>query len=474
MVSLPQVPLDPRDGEPSAANVVSVGVDLVQVSDIRDSVARFGDRYLRRLFTDRELADCSSGGDPIPRLAARYAAKEATVKALRVLDAIPRWTSMEVKRSQAGWCDEMSLHGSAAELAAARGIGHLLVSLSHEQDAAVAVVVATRAASRDAKPAERNRRRPSPDGRSRRLRIAFFNNMPDAAFHETHRQFTELFDGSPGSKTIRCFAIRSVPRDAALLRTADVVYEDHSELYRNRPDLLVVTGAEPRQEDLAAEPYWDDLSEMLAWAAGTVPVTVLSCLAAHAAALALHGIRRRPLPAKRFGVYPQAVDRDNRITAGLTEPVLIPHSRLNGIAASSLADHGYQVALSSSDGAGSPEWSVATKETEGRLLVLVQGHPEYSPTTLLREYRRDVRRFLEGESPRYPEIPDNYLDGEGRSLLSGFEAQCLAGEHTANSADRFPFEKAAAHITPRWDRAAAQLVANCLSRARAATALTTI
>jgi len=124
-------------------NVVAVGIDLIKVRDIRDSVGEFGERYLRRLFTNRELIDCCSSADPIPRLAARFAAKEATIKALRVNGCQPVWTSMEVGRDPSGWCDEMRLSGTAARLAVERGIERLHVSLSHEDDAAIAVVLAT-------------------------------------------------------------------------------------------------------------------------------------------------------------------------------------------------------------------------------------------------------------------------------------------------------------------------------------------
>jgi holo-[acyl-carrier protein] synthase len=128
-------------------NVVAIGIDLIKVRDVRDSLAEFGERYLRRLFTNREQIDCCSSADPIPRLAARYAAKEATIKALKVNGCQPVWTSMEVWRNPLGWCDEMRLSGAAARLAVERGVGRLHVSLSHEDDAAIAVVLATRAHS---------------------------------------------------------------------------------------------------------------------------------------------------------------------------------------------------------------------------------------------------------------------------------------------------------------------------------------
>jgi holo-[acyl-carrier protein] synthase len=116
-----------------------VGTDLVAIESIAESVRAHGDRYLARIFTQRELADCDGAS---ARLAARYAAKEATLKILRpgADDSIP-WNEIEVVRNPAGWV-ELELRGRAAERAAVTGIGGLSVSLTHEADYASAVVIA--------------------------------------------------------------------------------------------------------------------------------------------------------------------------------------------------------------------------------------------------------------------------------------------------------------------------------------------
>ena len=126
-----------------------VGVDLVRVQDVADSVERFGARYLDRLFTPAEQADCA--GEPgvrAERLAARFAAKEAALKVLRPEGARPAWTSIEVVRRESGACD-LRLSGTAAALAAAGGITALAVSLTHEHDHAAAAVVGLRAGTGD-------------------------------------------------------------------------------------------------------------------------------------------------------------------------------------------------------------------------------------------------------------------------------------------------------------------------------------
>lgn len=116
---------------------IGVGIDLTSPDEVRDSIRRFGDRYLKRVYTAGELRD--SGGDP-SRLAARFAAKEATNKALRAPDRLP-WQSIEVQRGLTG-APELALTGAAEVLAAQRGCQRLAVSLTHERGHAAAVVVA--------------------------------------------------------------------------------------------------------------------------------------------------------------------------------------------------------------------------------------------------------------------------------------------------------------------------------------------
>ena len=120
-----------------------VGIDLVQVADVTDSLARFGERYLRRIFTPRELADCGSLPAQAARLAARVAAKEAAFKVLRPgADEALGWTEVEVERQPGGWCS-LNLSGGARESAERQGLLDFQVSLSHEGAYATAVVVAS-------------------------------------------------------------------------------------------------------------------------------------------------------------------------------------------------------------------------------------------------------------------------------------------------------------------------------------------
>lgn len=119
-----------------------VGIDLVAVESVREALAAHGDRYLRRVFTPREAEDClGPDGHDASRLAARFAAKEATLKVLRPGSMGLALTAIEVIRHEDGSV-ELGLTGTAAELARAAGLEEFALSLTHEGAYAAAVVLA--------------------------------------------------------------------------------------------------------------------------------------------------------------------------------------------------------------------------------------------------------------------------------------------------------------------------------------------
>jgi holo-[acyl-carrier protein] synthase len=122
---------------------IRVGIDLVAADSVEQSLrAAHGERYLERVYTEREVEDCRTGAGVDPeRLAARFAAKEATLKVLPVGNEGLALTTIEVCREPSGRV-HIELSGRAAELAADAGITELSASLTHEAGFAAAVVVA--------------------------------------------------------------------------------------------------------------------------------------------------------------------------------------------------------------------------------------------------------------------------------------------------------------------------------------------
>jgi len=130
------------EGSPPGGTEVRVGIDLMEVQQVEDSMLRFGQRYLQRVFTPHEL-ECCRGVPAVMAagLAGRFAAKEATLKVLRSPDRGLDWRGIEVRRQTGGWCD-IHLTGQARQVAREAGITKMALSLSHEAGMAGAVVVA--------------------------------------------------------------------------------------------------------------------------------------------------------------------------------------------------------------------------------------------------------------------------------------------------------------------------------------------
>jgi holo-[acyl-carrier protein] synthase len=119
--------------------IVGLGVDVEEVARIDGSLARFGDRFEQRVFTDAERAYCNGRGKRGQHFAARFAAKEATLKALGVPPGLS-WHEMEIV-SGPGGKPELRLSGEAAAAATRLGVARALVSLTHTDGHAAAVVV---------------------------------------------------------------------------------------------------------------------------------------------------------------------------------------------------------------------------------------------------------------------------------------------------------------------------------------------
>ncbi len=239
------------------------------------------------------------------------------------------------------------------------------------------------------------------------IRIGLVNNMPEGAFKATEHQFLDLLKagGKEIDVELSLFVLRGTPMAAAHSGRANSRYACTNELAGQRLDGLIVTGTEPLTPSLKDEPYWPSFTQLVEWARENTVSTVWSCLAAHAAVLQMDGIERRRSEAKHFGIF--ACDRvsDHWLLKGAGDRVSIPHSRWNGVGEGDLVARGYEVVTRTADG----EVDTFVKQENG-VFVFFQGHPEYETDTLLREYRRDVGRYLSNEANAYPLVPHGYFD----------------------------------------------------------------
>ncbi len=121
--------------------IVGTGIDIAEVPRIRQAIERFGDRFLHRIFTAGEMRYCDSKANRMERYAARFAAKEAAMKALGTgWNHGVRWRDCEVTRLPGGR-PTIAFHGVAAEFAARLGVNNTALYISHTAEQAIAQVI---------------------------------------------------------------------------------------------------------------------------------------------------------------------------------------------------------------------------------------------------------------------------------------------------------------------------------------------
>jgi homoserine O-succinyltransferase/O-acetyltransferase len=293
------------------------------------------------------------------------------------------------------------------------------------------------------------------------LTIGLVNNMPDAACEATERQFIELIRSAAPDLTVclKLFSIGEVPRADHVRARLAGRYRDVAQLWEAPLDGLIVTGNEPHAANLKDEPYWRSLTRLVDWGRGHTSSTIWSCLAAHAAVLHADGIERRPFENKLVGIFACDKVADHPLLAGVASPQRMPHSRANDLPAPALDACGYRI-LTRSPVAGVDTF--VREERGASLFVFFQGHPEYEVDSLLREYRRDVGRFLRGEWQNYPAVPHGYFGDAALKLTEAFRARALS-ERRAGLIGDFPTEALEAGADHAWRSSALRLYRNWIA-----------
>src|SRR5580692_8227790 len=294
------------------------------------------------------------------------------------------------------------------------------------------------------------------------VRIAFLNNMPDAALEDTEIQFFELLEAASGEIPVRLklHSLSGVPRGERGEQHLNSFYFSTDDLLNSRFDAVIMTGTEPRQPDLRSEPYWSALTSVLDWAESNTVSTILSCLAAHAGVLHSDGIKRHPLSDKQFGVFDFARVTNHQLTADYGEQVRFPHSRWNEVRADELTACDYRVLTQSVEG-GVDSF---VKKKKRSLFLHFQGHPEYGAQTLLKEYRRDIKRFLRAERETYPSMPRGYFDASAAELLTRFQRSVLP-ERREEAMEGFPETALVGGLRNTWHYTAIRIYRNWLQYA---------
>jgi homoserine O-succinyltransferase len=283
------------------------------------------------------------------------------------------------------------------------------------------------------------------------VRIGLINNMPDGALGATETQFQRLLEGAAGTHLVRLRLsyLPEIVRSPAAQERLAASYWPLEALLEAGLDALIVTGAEPIAAILREERYWQRFTQVLDWAALHTHASVWSCLAAHAAVAHLDGIARRRLGKKCCGVFEHDVLVAHALMNGVATPIITPHSRWNDLPVEALRAAGYDI-LSTSPATGA---NLFARRVGQSLMLFAQGHPEYEAETLLKEYRRDVERYVRGQQPNYPTLPEGYLPPVATAILEACRERQV----------QFPYEAVAAHVHNTWQPSAIRIYANWLA-----------
>ena len=278
----------------------------------------------------------------------------------------------------------------------------------------------------------------------RELHIGLFNMMPDAALEPTERQFLRLVGGCNriAQFHIYPFTSKKIPRGENAALHIERFYFDFEELKDAGLDALIDSGANPIHAELTDEMFWEPLCDLLDWARTNVTSTLCACLATHAALKYFHGLERQPLPTKRRGVFAHQVSLAHPLVQGANTRFDVPHSRWNEIFPEQMVAADLKVLVSSED-AGV---HLATS-ADGFRFVYFQGHPEYDHNSLLKEYKREVVRFLTGEISDYPPYPDRYFLDDAKAVLRQYQNKAMNCSDRTSLVEEFPESDVQVHNT---------------------------
>jgi len=301
--------------------------------------------------------------------------------------------------------------------------------------------------------------RPSQNDRVECLDIGLINNMPDSALMATERQLFDLLEAAAGKLVVRMhfYTMKTTPRSDWGRDYVSRYYRCTDDLLSGALDGIIVTGAEPKALRLPEEPYWDSLVQVMDWAGENTISSVYSCLAVHGAVLHMDGVERHKLPAKCIGVFAQTKACNHPLMHDIPGTFKTPHARWNEVQEEELAACGYSVLTRSAE----TGVDCFVKQQKKSLFVHFQGHPEYDTQSLLGEYRRDMGRFLRGESEVCPTIPKGYFDAEAEEIVTAYR-QKAQSDRCPEFFAGFPADQLAKDLRNAWHPAAKRIYRNWL------------
>jgi homoserine O-succinyltransferase/O-acetyltransferase len=230
----------------------------------------------------------------------------------------------------------------------------------------------------------------------RPLKIAILNLMPEKL--KTELQLFRRLSNTPIQVEIDLLHPETHESKHTSREHLEEFYTTWSKVKSEKYDGLIITGAPVEHLEFGEVDYWGELKEIMEWSKHNVSSTLHICWAAQAGLYYHHGIKKRPLPKKSFGVFRHTARRNYPLTRGFDDVFWVPHSR--------------HTTVSGSDIRKIPSLNIISESKESGVYIVtsnddkqffVTGHSEYDPMTLAQEFERDKSKGMEID------VPENYF-----------------------------------------------------------------
>ena len=292
----------------------------------------------------------------------------------------------------------------------------------------------------------------------RELHIGLLNMMPDAALTATERQFFRLIgESNPIAQFyVHPFTLSELPRSEKTQAHIDEYYETFEQIKQQGLDALIITGVNVIGPELSNQEFWKPLIEVVDWAHDNVTSTLCSCLATHAVLEFRYNQKRVPQLNKKWGVFPHKVtDQTHPLITDINTRFDVPHSRWNDISQRQFEAAKLKVLAVDLNGGV----HLATSE-DGFRTVFFQGHPEYDTISLMKEYKREVLLYINGQRDTYPPFPEYYFGLQSAAILREYKSRLLSAIDIGVDQPEFPEQLILKSLDNTWHDTAGEVVGN--------------
>lgn len=290
------------------------------------------------------------------------------------------------------------------------------------------------------------------------LRIALINLMPDAALSATERQFCSLIARSV--PLCNCFiypvALAAKKRTGKAQEHVATHYQRWQDMRHVPLDLVIITGANITQPDISQEPFAQELLAVIDDIQARTLACLFSCLAAHLLLHAHHNQPRTPLAQKHWGLFMHKPVGMHFLTQGINSQLTVPHSRFNDVSAEQFLKAGFTPLIVSK------EVGVHLAVSEDSRFLCMQGHPEYDAVSLIKEYKREIKRYVAGMRPDYPTTPKHYFSLQLQAICDEYQDALKQAKANANPLPEFPEDMMLQSVVCDWRDTACMIMGRWL------------